>query len=105
MNQSPWSVYGRTPQMDSGNHASPEDPVAGVVSEVLRGRAQVEKYLDGLVREYYAIKSGDSGYGRIIADALTPSDRPETIAERFARLERHVQAEPRKRRSQDDQQR
>ena len=105
MNESPWSVYGRMPQMDNGGQSARQDPVAGVVSEALRGRAQVERYLDGIVREYYAIKSGESGYGKIIADALTPSDRPETIEERFARLARHTQAEPRTRRRRDDQQR
>ena len=94
MSDSPWSAYGRIPQRDNGHSMRPDDPVAGVVNEAIRGREQVEKYLNGIVREYYAIRSGDSGYGRIIADAMTPSERPETIEERLKRLAQETRARP-----------
>jgi hypothetical protein len=100
MNESPWSAYGRVPPPANGYSMRPDDPVAGVVNEAIRGREQVEKYLDGIVREYYAIRSGESGYGKIIADALTPSERPETIEERLKRLARDARTARLKDRSQ-----
>jgi hypothetical protein len=93
MSNSPWSSYGRVPlgseNSDAGDKRS---AVAGVVKEVMRGREQLDKYLNGALREYFEIQSGNSGYRNIITDALTPSDRPETIEERLSRLAREAQS-------------
>ena len=87
MSTSPWSAYGRTPPRSAQTlGADKQDPVASVMNEVNRGREQLEKYLDRVLKEYNEIRSGSTGYGQIIADALAPSSRPETIEERFARL-------------------
>ena len=87
MSTSPWSAYGRIPQRTAqAPAADTQDPVANAVNEVQRGREQLEKYLDGVLKEFNEIRSGSTGYGQIIADALAPSSRPETIQERFARL-------------------
>lgn len=99
MSNSPWSAYGRVPEPNSGYSRNPDDPVAPLVNEAIRGREQVERYLNGIVREFYAIKSGDSGYGKIIADAMTPSEKPETIEERLKRLAREARQHPPKTRS------
>jgi hypothetical protein len=74
------------------NTSDPRSPVAGVVNDLMRGREQLTKYLDGAMREYFEIQSGSSGYRNIIANALMPSDRPETIEERLARLARDAQS-------------
>jgi hypothetical protein len=74
------------------NPSDPRSPIAGVVNEVMRGREQLDKYLSSAVREYFEIQSGNSGYRNIIANALMPSDRPETIEERLARLAREAQS-------------
>ena len=90
MNDSPWSAYGRLPAL-SGKTDRPtitDDPVAGVVNEALREREKLEQYLNGVLREYFEIQSGDKGYRHIIDDAMTPSNRPETIEERLNRLAR-----------------
>lgn len=91
MSNSPWNAYGRTaPRFPhSAAHAG---PVADVVNEVIRGREQVQNYIDEVVREYFDIQSGSAGYRHIIEDALTPSKRPETIEERLARLARKARA-------------
>jgi hypothetical protein len=87
MSNSPWSAYGRVPQQQQQQQqASSSDPVAGFLNEAARDREQIEKYLNGIVREYYEIQSGEGGYRKIINDALTPSSRPETIQERLERL-------------------
>ena len=97
MSDSPWSAYGRLPlnaeKTDSNKQPS---PVAGVVNEAIRGREQLDKYLQGVMREYFEIQKGSAGYRTIIADALTPSDRPETIEERLNRLAAEAQARRRK---------
>lgn len=93
MSNSPWSAYGRLPlnaeNTDSKKMAS---PVAGVVNEAIRGREQLDKYLQGVMREYFEIQKGSAGYRTIIADALMPSERPETIEERLNRLAAEAQA-------------
>ena len=87
MSQSPWSAYGRVPQPPkSGPTAEKQDPIREVLNEVMRGREQLDNYLHGVLREFFEIRSGSTGYGQIIADALTPSTRPETIEERLSRL-------------------
>lgn len=94
MSDSPWSAYGRMPSLSTGaeSKASKDNPVAGVVNEVVRGREKLEQYLNGVLREYFEIQSGDGGYRSIIADALTPSNRPETIEERLNRLARESES-------------
>ena len=93
MSNSPWSAYGRLPLgVENTERNSKSDPVAGVVNEAIRGRKQLERYLQDVVREYFEIQSGSTGYRSIIADALTPSSRPETIEERLNRLAREAQA-------------
>ena len=93
MSNSPWNAYGRVPtNHSSGNGDSAKNPVASVVDEVLRGREKLDQYLNGVMREYFEIQSGDTGYRSIIADALTPSSRPETIEERLNRLAREAQS-------------
>jgi hypothetical protein len=93
MSNSPWSAYGRLPAL-SANTERPatDDPVAGVVNEALREREKLEQYLNGVLREYFEIQSGDQGYRHIIDDALTPSNRPETIEERLNRLARAAES-------------
>jgi hypothetical protein len=92
MSQSPWSAYGRLPpKPDNGPKADKQDPVRGVVQEAMRGREQLENYLDGVLREFFEIRSGNTGYRQIIADALSPSTRPETIEERLTRLAREAE--------------
>jgi len=87
MSTSPWSAYGRIPEKATQTPAADkQDPVANAVNEVKRGREQLERYLDGVLKEFNEIRSGSTGYGQIIADALAPSSRPETIQERLARL-------------------
>ena len=93
MSNSPWSAYGRLPSLSPNADVPASDsPVAGVVNEVIRGRAKLDQYLQGVLREYFEIQSGDTGYRSIIADALTPSSRPETIEERLNRLARAAEA-------------
>lgn len=92
MSESPWSAYGRLPpKPDGASKAEKQDPVSGVVKEAMRGCEQLENYLDGVLREFFEIRSGNTGYQQIIADALTPSTRPETIEERLTRLAREAQ--------------
>ena len=105
MSNSPWSAYGRLPlSAENTDSTKPTSPVAGVVNEAIRGREQLEKYLQGVMREYFEIQSGSAGYRSIITGALTPSERPETIEERLNRLAaealaRRRQPAPRRRRS------
>lgn len=94
MNDSPWSAYGRLPALSSKTDgaAAADNPVAGVVNEVIRGQKKLEQYLNGVLREYFEIQSGDKGYRHIIDDAMTPSKRPETIEERLNRLAREAES-------------
>jgi hypothetical protein len=92
MSKSPWSAYGRLPpKPDGGAKTEKQDPISGVVRDVMRGREQLESYLHGVLREFFEIRSGRTGYGQIIADALSPSTRPESIEERLMRLAREAQ--------------
>jgi hypothetical protein len=93
MSQSPWSAYGRLPpKPNGGSKVDKQDPVNDVVQKAIRGREQLENYLDGVLREFFEIRSGNTGYRQIIADALTPSTRPETIEERLSRLAREAES-------------
>ena len=93
MSNSPWSAYGRLPLNADNTDSTPKtSAVANVVNEAIRGREQLDKYLQGVMREYFEIQKGSAGYRAIIADALTPSERPETIEERLNRLAAEAQA-------------
>jgi hypothetical protein len=94
MSNSPWSAYGRLPLNAENTHSSGDKVslVADVVNEAIRGREQLDQYLQGVMREYFEIQKGNAGYRAIIADALTPSERPETIEERLNRLAIAAQA-------------
>ena len=92
MSTSPWSAYGRLPPKPQGKPDSGKrDPLSGVLDEVTKGREQLQNYLHGVLREFFEIRSGTTGYGQIISDALAPSTRPETIEERLTRLAREAQ--------------
>jgi hypothetical protein len=93
MSDSPWNAYGRLP-LNAGKtgRSDKNDPLAGVVNEVARGREQLDKYLNGAVREYFEIHNGRAGYRSIIDSALAPFTRPESIEERLNRLAREAQA-------------
>jgi hypothetical protein len=92
MSESPWSAYGRLPpKPQRGSKTEKQDPVKGVLEEALRGREQLETYLHGVLREFFEIRSGNTGYRQIISDALSPSTRPESIEEQLTRLAREAQ--------------
>jgi hypothetical protein len=92
--KSPWSTYGRLPPAAAPRpYAAPgEDPTLGAIDNLERGREQLQKYLASLVREYNEIRSGQTGYRKIVDDALNPSSAPETIEERLTRLAREAVA-------------
>lgn len=94
MSNSPWNAYGCMPT-DSA-HSPESGPLAELVQQVSRSHAQVRSYLDGVMREFQDIRSGTAGYRPMIEDALTPSQRPETIDERLARLAHQAQARRRR---------
>jgi hypothetical protein len=92
MSTSPWSAYGRTPPKSAEQPgADKQNPIAGVLNDIVRGREEIENFVGRLLREYHEIRSGNAGYRRIIADALTPSNRPETIEERLTRFAAQAQ--------------
>jgi hypothetical protein len=91
MSDSPWSGYGRM-QEQKKDGSSGADPLAHVISDFMRGRKQVQDYLDGVLREYHDIQSGHAGYRSMIDAAMTPSSQPESVEERLARLAREAQA-------------
>jgi hypothetical protein len=99
--KSPWSTYGRLPaQSQQQSQSVPRDDVTlGAMNDFARDRQHVDKYLSDLMREFYEIRSGQTGYRKIVDDVLHPSSAPETIEERLARLAREAAAR-RGRRSQ-----
>jgi hypothetical protein len=92
--KSPWSTYGRLPaQTQQQSQAAPRDDVTlGAMNAFARDREQVDKYLSDLMREFYEIRSGQTGYRKIVDDVLNPSSAPETIEERLTRLAREAAA-------------
>ena len=87
MNKSPWNAYGRREEngRDAPGSAKP-DPTLGAARELMLTHEQLKRYLDRTLREYNEIRAGRAGYTAIIAEALKPSPRPETIEERLRRL-------------------
>jgi hypothetical protein len=89
--KSPWSTYGRLPpQAPRSDAARSEDVTLGAIDNLERGREQLQKYLANQMREYNEIRSGQTGYRKIVDDALNPSSAPETIEERLTRLAREA---------------
>ena len=88
--KSPWSTYGRLPPQAPSAAARGEDVTRGAIDNLERGRVELQKYLANLVREYNEIRSGQTGYRKIVDDALNPSTKPETIEERLTRLAREA---------------
>ena len=87
MNKSPWSAYGRREEHGPDAAASgKDDPTLGAARELMRTQEQLKRYLERTIREYNEIRDGRAGYTAIVAEALKPSPRPETIEERLRRL-------------------
>ena len=87
MNQSPWSAYGRGPKKpERGPAAGGVDPTFGVAREAMLTQEQLRKYLARTFQEYNEIREGRTGYTRIVAEALKPPPRPESIEETLRRL-------------------
>jgi hypothetical protein len=98
MNKSPWSAYGRPDHNGPNAPASGKtDPTSGVARELMLTHEQVKRYLERTLREYNEIRDGRAGYSAILAEALKPSPRPETIEERLRRLSAAREKTPRDR--------
>ena len=85
-NRSPWSAYGRQSDPDDGRLQPERDPTFGAAREVMRTQQQLKAYLARTLREYNEIRAGRGGYGRIVAEAMKPPPRPESIEETLRRL-------------------
>jgi xanthine/CO dehydrogenase XdhC/CoxF family maturation factor len=85
-NRSPWSAYGRQSEPRDGRPEGERDPTFGVAREVMRTQQQLKAYLARTLREYNEIRAGCGGYGRIVAEAMKPPPRPESIEETLRRL-------------------
>ena len=97
-NQSPWNAYGRL--QSNADHAGPTgkpDPTFGAAREVMRTQQQLKAYLARTLHEYNEIRAGRSGYERIVAEAMKPPPRPESIEETLRRLSGGSAAAPRDR--------
>jgi len=87
MNKSPWSAYGRRQENGpDGAGAGKPDPTLGAARELMLTHEQLKRYIARTLREYNEIRDGRAGYSAIVAEALKPSPRPETIEERLRRL-------------------
>jgi hypothetical protein len=84
---SPWSWYGRgSSGCEQPQQAAQPDFTFGAAREALRTQQQLKRYLERTMREYNEIRAGRRGYYRIVADALQPAPRPESIEETLRRL-------------------
>jgi hypothetical protein len=97
--KSPWSTYGRLPPQQQSQAVPRDDVTLGAMNDLARGREQLDRCLSNLMREYHEIRSGQTGYRKIVDDVLNASGVPETIEERLTRLAREAAAR-RGRRSQ-----
>jgi hypothetical protein len=85
--KSPWSAYGRRPNRSEKAPSSAEpDLTFGAAREVMRTQQQLKAYLERVMQEYNEIRGGRAGYERIVAEALKPPPRPESIEETLRRL-------------------
>jgi hypothetical protein len=86
-NKSPWSAYGRGPaKPDLVLPTHKIDLTFGAEREASRTREQLKQCLSRALHEYNEIRAGRTGYARIIAEALKPFPRPESIEETLRRL-------------------
>ena len=85
-NESPWSAYGRRHNPDGPIFSGDTDPTFGAAREAMRTHEQLKQYLARALQEYNEIRAGRAGYARIVADALRPPPRPESIEETLRRL-------------------
>lgn len=85
-NNSPWSAYGRRQNKVAGAVRGELDPTFGAEREVVRTHEQLQQYLARTLQEYNEIRAGRAGYARIVAEALKPAPRPESIEETLRRL-------------------
>jgi len=87
MSQSPWDAYGRR-QNNTGEPrpAAKPDFTFGAEREAMLIQEQLRKYLARTLHEYNEIRAGRTGYARIVAEAMKPAPRPESIEETLRRL-------------------
>jgi len=86
-NKSPWSAYGRGPvKPDMMLSTGGIDPTFGAEREASRTREQLKQCLARAMQEFNEIRAGRTGYARIVAEALKPCPRPESIEETLRRL-------------------
>ena len=84
---SPWSAYGRSQnKADPAVQHSGIDPTFGAEREAMRTHEALKRYLERTMQEYNEIRAGRTGYARIVAEALKPPPRPESIEETLRRL-------------------
>ena len=87
MDKSPWSAYGRRQNDTDGTAAfGKSDPTLGAAREVMLTHEQLKSYLARTLQEFNEIRAGRAGYARMVAEALKPPPRPETIEETLRRL-------------------
>lgn len=85
--KSPWSAYGRRQNKAERPPVIGEpDPTFGAAREAMRTHELLKQYLDHTLQEYNEIRAGRAGYSRIVAEAMKPAPRPETIEETLRRL-------------------
>jgi len=81
------SAYGRRQKRSEKPPGPAEpDPTFGAAGEVMRTQQQLKAYLEHVMQEYNEIRRGRAGYERIVAEALKPPPRPESIEETLRRL-------------------
>ena len=85
-NRSPWSAYGRWQGKPWPQSTCGPDFTFGAAREAMRTHEQLKRYLERTMREFNEIRVGRAGYKRIIAEALKPAPRPESIEETLRRL-------------------
>ena len=87
MSDSPWNAYGRRPSKPDARQKSGKlDLTFGAEREAMLTHEQLKKYLERTFHEYHEIRAGRAGYARIVAEALKPPPRPESIEETLRRL-------------------
>jgi hypothetical protein len=85
--KSPWSAYGRRQNKAEPPPASAmSDPIFGIEREVMLTHEQLKRYLARTLHEFNEIRAGRTGYAPIVAEALKPPPRPESIEETLRRL-------------------
>ena len=85
--KSPWSAYGRRQnKAERPPVIGAPDPTFGAEREAMRTHELLKAYLDHTLQEYNEIRAGRTGYARIVAEAMKPAPRPETIEETLRRL-------------------